>query len=218
MDQSGAVTAAGGRTGAPTRPCEKCGNAVSEHLLVLAGGKRVCSSCAAAMNDTSARTRLIRFGLLGLVAVLLIGGIVWLSNAHLAEKTQIAKSLVRLRAAALSQDPVNALVPYLDREATYNDLAAAAAAAGDPDPQAAVEAMWNSVITPAIQGGTVRSLENGRAVIRSSLNVQRWGEPTTFEVEYEMRNTDGETWRITRILNADEIYATFSAPAPAPAQ
>lgn len=209
---------AGGPTGRtiPRRPCEACGEPTSEHTLSLVNGSYVCPGCAASAAESRGRRLVWLIVGVAAVFVLIAGGVIWVANAHLAEKSQIARSLIALRAAALSADAERAIVPYIDAEAIYGDLRSAAAAAGDPEPDVTAQVLWRRVITTAIQGGTVTSLAGNRAALRKELNDALGGPSAMFVVEYEMTRTEGDTWRVTRVLNADEIYATYRTVSPLP--
>jgi len=214
MDQPSPATGSGLRKPVPTQPCESCARPTAEHTLAFINGKMVCPSCAGAANDTSDTKRKRRYWAIGTVVVLLVAGIFWFVNANSAEEREIAISLARLRSASLSSNAEANLAPYLDGEATYNDLYAAAKAGGAANPEMSASGMWRSVVTTAIQGGTLVSVEGDRAVMRRKMNRQRGDVLVPFVVEYELRNTAGETWKVTRILNADEIYNQYDATNP----
>lgn len=195
--------------------CETCGAESKPWLLVFHNGQKVCSDCAGSTHDEKAeKKRKVLLGSAGGVLLVLIAVVAFvLLTGHWSEKSQISKSLHAMRYAVSAND-VESVPQYIDSPGLLTQMQAACESGGDPNASYTASVIWQRVISSAVQGGKVIEVDGDRAVLRKKVVAPVKGEKKTIAVVYEMQCQGNECWKITKLLNAPEIYEAHGPVAP----
>lgn len=195
--------------------CEACGAETRKWLLVFHDGRRVCSACAGSTHDEKAekKRKVVLGSTAGGLLVLIVAVTIVVLTGHWSEKAQIGKSLHAMRYAVVSTD-LDSLPTWIDVPALLGEMQAACELGGDPNPTTTTSVIWQRIISTAVQGGKVIEVDGDRAVLRKNVVTQVDGSKKTIPVVYEMRCQGGETWKVTKLLNAPEIYEAHGPATP----
>jgi len=195
--------------------CAMCGAENKPWLLVFHKGQKVCSSCAASTHDEKAeRKRKIVLGSAGGVLLVLIAVVTFVVlTGHWSEKWQISKSLHSMRYAVSAND-VDSIPTYIDSPGLLTQVQAACEAGGDPNAAFTASVIWQQAISTAVQGGKVIEVDGDRAVLRNQVVASVNGQNKTITVVYELQRQGKDRWKITRLLNAPQIFEAHGPAAP----
>lgn len=195
---------------APPIPCEHCGRDTVPWKIAFMDGRRLCPDCIALSAPRPAPAWRLPAIIGGVALGLVLIGLLIIFVGKVPQKLAISRCF-HARTVAYRTEDEEVVNDYTDYATVMQEIKTAAEKGGDADPATTTDTIWVRFVGPATLSGKVVSIKGDTAVIEDDLGKLPNGQPGTFVVRYQLERSDKDIWRVTHVLNADEIYRAYAA-------